>query len=219
MKKMNNKNPHSGIGSSVLLSNNTMVVFGDPPNDDLIVEQKNVKSSIPSLYKKGILQDIEESALDELMSKVKLLYYSDAVCQFNLNLNRLQQIKDSIKKWSCTHIRMFAHQGKLRVLFYDCRMGDMKFRAARKYSLSLHYLDLQVILVNEFTFTFKAKSFVKIPFDDYLVRIGDNSICLLVPSKKDVQYLIRDQEMHEPAITFTSPRLNSDIVFSPAPNL
>lgn len=211
------KNLHSGIGSSILFFKNSMVVFGDPPYDDLIVDQRNVKSSKPTLYKEGILQDIEESAIEGLMDKVRMLAYSDAVAQFNLNLNLLQQIKDSIKKWSCTHIRIFTYQGKIRILFFDCRMGDMKLRATRKNSLSVHYLDLQVILIEEFTFTFKAKSFAKIPFDDYLVRIGNNSICTLIPPNKDHQYLIRDQEIQEPMIIFKNPHLNSDIVFSPAP--
>ena len=159
-----------------------MVVFGDPPNDDLVLEQRNLKSSKSVLYKEGITQDIEASALEDLMDKVRLLSYSDAVAQFNLNLNLFQQIKDSIKKWSCTHIRIFTHQGKVRILFFD------------------------------------AKSFAKIPIDNYLVRIGNNSICTLIPSNKDIQYLIRDQEIYEPFITFMSPRLGVDIVFSPSPN-
>ena len=211
-------NQHSTIGSSVLLSKNSMVVFGDPPNDDLVLEQRNLKSSKSVLYKEGITQDIEASALEDLMDKVRLLSYSDAVAQFNLNLNLFQQIKDSIKKWSCTHIRIFTHQGKVRILFFDCRMGDTKFRVTRKNSLSVHFFDLQTILIEEFTFTFKAKSFAKIPIDNYLVRIGNNSICTLIPSNKDIQYLIRDQEIYEPFITFMSPRLGVDIVFSPSPN-
>ncbi len=212
------KNPHSAIGSSVLFADGSVVVFGDPPHDDLIVEQRNVKSSTPTLHREGILQDIEESALNELMGKVRALSHSDAVAQFNLNLSLLEKIKDSIKKWSCTHIRVFTHEGKIRFLFFDCRMGDLKFRAARKNSLAVHYLDLQVIVIEEFTFTFKAKSFAKIPFDDYLVRIGDNSICTLKPTNKDCHYLMRDQEIHEPMVYFASSRLNSEIVFSPAPN-
>ena len=83
-------NQHSTIGSSVLLSKNSMVVFGDPPNDDLVLEQRNLKSSISVLYKEGITRDIEASALEDLMDKVRLLSYSDAVAQFNLNLNLFQ---------------------------------------------------------------------------------------------------------------------------------
>jgi hypothetical protein len=218
MKTKNFNNPHSAIGSSVLISKKSMVVFGDPPNDDLILEQKNLKSSKPILYKKGIAQNIEESALDDLMDKVRLLSYSDAVAQFNLNLNLFQKIKDSIKKWSCTHIRIFTYQGKVRILFFDCRMGDTKFRVPRKNSLSVHFLDLHTIPIEEFSFTFKAKSFAMIPLDNYLIRIGDNSICTLMPSTKDIQYLIRDQEIYEPFITFMSPRLDVDIAFSPSPN-
>jgi len=214
-----NINPLHSLGSSVLYAKNQMVVFGDPPNDDLVLEQKHIKVKVPVLYKSGVDQNIEGDALEELMSNVQLLTYSDAVAQFVIHSDLIQKIKVATKDWSLTHLRMFTHQSKLRVVIFDCRMNDQKLRIARKNSLHLRYLDLEVRVIKEFTFTMKSSSFGKIPIDDYAVRIGDNGICSFISAKKNVQFLLRDQESHEPLVTFKSPRLGADIVFAPVPNL
>ena len=214
-----NNNSYSGIGSSVLYAKNQMVVFGDPPNDDLVVEQKHIKVKSPVLYKLGIEQNFEEDVLEELMAKVQLLTYSDAVALFGINSNLLQSIKESVKNWSSTHLRMFTHKGKLRVVMFDCRMNDQKLRIARKNSLQLRYLDWEIRIRKEFTFTMKLSSFSKIPMDDYAVRVGDNGICSFVSAKNNIQFLLRDQELHEPLVTFQSPRVDAEIVFAPVPNL
>lgn len=214
------KNNHSfsGIGSSILYAKNQMVVFGDPPNDDLVVEQKHIKVKSPVLYKSGVDQNVEEDALEELMTKVQLLTYSDAVAQFGINSNLLQSIKESMKNWSSTHLRMFTHLGKLRVVMFDCRMNDQKLRVARKNSLQLRYLDWEVRILKDFSFTMKSSSFGKLPVDDYAVRVGDNGICSFASAKKNVQFLLRDQELHEPLVTFQSPLIGAEIVFAPVPN-
>lgn len=212
-------NSFAGIGSSVLFSKNQMVVFGDPPNDDLVVEQKYIKAKKSALFKSGVEQQIDELALDELMGKVQLLTYSDAVAQFLMNTNLLQTIKAAIKEWSSTHLRMFTHNGKLRVVLFDCRMNDQKLRVSRKNSLQLRHLDLQIRIFENFSLTVKSNSFSKLPTDDYAVRVGDNGICTFISAKKNVQFLFRDQDLHEPLITFKSPRLDAEIVFAPVPNL
>ena len=74
-------------------------------------------------------------------------------------------------------------------------------------------------MLQEFSFTMKSNSFGKLPLDDYAVRVGDNGICAFISAKKNVQFLLRDQELHEPLVTFQSPRLGADIVFAPVPNL
>jgi hypothetical protein len=101
---------------------------------------------------------------------------------------------------------------------FDCRMNDQKLRIARKNSLHLRYLDWEVRVLKEFSFTMKSSSFGKIPMDDYAVRVGDNGICSFVSAKKTVQFLLRDQELHEPMVIFQSPRLGAEIVFAPVPN-
>ena len=213
-----NINPFSGIGSSVLYAKNKMVVFGDPPNDDLVVEQKNIKIKKPVLYKSGVDQNVEEDALEELLAIVQLLTYADAVAQFVINSNLLQSIKESMKNWSSTHLRMFTHHGKLRVVMFDCRMNDQKLRVTRKNSLQLRYLEWEVRILKDFSFTMKSSSLGKLPVDDYAVRVGDNGICSFVSAKKSVQFLLRDQELHEPLVTFQSPRIDAEIVFAPVPN-
>ncbi len=211
-------NQFSGIGSNVLYAKNQVVVFGDPPNDDLVVEQKYIKVQSPSLHNSGAKQQIDEHALDELMSKVQHLTYSNSVAQFIINSELLQQIKIATKEWASTHIRMFPQNGKLRVLMFDCRMNDQKLRVSRKSSLQLRYLDLPIRVFDTFTFTLKSGSFSKLPVEDYAVRIGDNGICAFIASNKNVQFLFRDQDLHEPLITFASPRLAAEIAFAPVPN-
>ncbi len=214
-----NINPLHSLGSSVLYAKNQMVVFGDPPNDDLVLEQKHVKVKVPVLFKSGVDQNIDGDALEELMSKVQLLTYSNAVAQFVINPDLIQKIKEATKDWSSTHLRMFTHHSKLRIVIFDCRMNDQKLRIARKNSLQLRYLDLEVRVIKEFSFTLKSSSFGKMPMDDYAVRVGDNGICSFTSAKKNVQFLFRDQELHEPIVTFPSPRLGAEIVFAPVPNL
>jgi hypothetical protein len=207
------------IGSSVLFANGRKVVFGDPPNDDLVVEQKNIKSTKSVLYKSGIKQVVDAAALKQLMDRVQLLTYSDAVAQFQMDSDLFRKMRETIENLPATHFRMFDHNGKLRIFFFDCRMNDQKLRVTNEHSLRIDMCDLDIRLIRNFTFTIKTSSFLKMPLDDYVVRVGDNNICVFIPSKHDVKFLIRDQELHEPIVTFQSPRLGTEIVFAPVPNL
>lgn len=211
-------NPFSTIGSSILFAKNQLVVFGDPPNDDLVVEQKNVKFSTTALFKSGISQEVPKIELEKLMGQVQLLTYSDAVAQFPMNSDLFEKIKVATVKNSSTHIRMFTHNDKLRFSLFDCRMSDPKFRFAKENSFEIHYIDHQILRNGDFTFTLKSDSFGKLPKDDYIVRVGDNSICTLTPAKKNVQFLMRDQDLQEPLFTFQSNQVGCEIFFAPDPN-
>jgi len=211
-------NTFASIGSSILYAKNKIVVFGNPPNDDLIVEQKYLKKLPSKLLKSGIEQKIDTRFLDELADKVQLLTYSDAVAQFFINADLLEKIKKVIEDYSSTHLRMFTHNGKLRFFIFDCRMSDQKLRVSRRNSLQLHYIDVAIQIKKDFTFTIKSNTFKKIPKDDYAVRVGENGICSFTPAKKNIRFLIRDQELSEPLVTFQSPLLDAQIVFAPAPN-
>jgi hypothetical protein len=208
----------SSIGSFVLTTKTKQVVFGDAPNDDLVVEQRNSRPAKTSLIKSGVAQKIPTDELEKLMDRVESLTYSDAVAQFNLNKRQMKLIKDAIDAWSSTHIRILPYDGKLRFLIFDCRMNDPKLRVVRDESLQVHYLDFEIVHLEEFSFTMKSSSFSKLPNDDYMVRVGDNSICAFASTKLNTQFLLRNQENQEPFVSFTSPLVGSDIVFAPVPN-
>jgi hypothetical protein len=181
--------PFSRIGSYVLYAKNQRVVFGDPPNDDLVIEQKHITTTHCCLRKSGVDQKIESQALEDLMSKVQLLTHSDALAQFAINADLFSKIKQIIKNRSSSHLRIFSINGKLRVYIFDCRMNDQKLRVARKHSLQLQYLDLNARIFRDFSFTIKSSTFIKLINDEYVIRIGDNGICSFMTAKRDINFL------------------------------
>lgn len=212
------KNSHSSVGTFVLIHSGHIVVFGDQPHDDMVVLEKTTTVKYPALYKSGKRQTIARERLDQLMHRVHLLTHASALAQFSLNADLLGQIKEISAQFSTTHMRMFSNEEKLRIVLFDCRMNVPSLSIKRSNSLQLHYFDLDIRLIANFSCTLKSTSFAKIPIDDYVVRIGDNSICALVPAKKSVQYLIRDQEIQEAIVNFQSPLVGADIVFAPETN-
>ena len=213
------ESPFQSIGSFTLICPGQAVVFGDAPNNDLVVIERSSKFKKTALFENGVEKNYDPKVLIDLSNKIQSLTHADTVCQVGIDNSLLKFIKQGISKWSSTHLRLFTYQEKLRILFFDCRMNVQTHRVLRKKSLITYHMDLDIRFIEDFALTLKAASFVKISQDDYLLRIRSNGIVSFEKIDDEVSYLMRDQRLQEPLISFYNSRIKSDIVFSPAPNL
>ena len=106
----------------------------------------------------------------------------------------------------------------MTVTVFDCRDFEFDRRIGRKNSLKINYLDIETRKFENFTFTFNAESFVKLPSVDCNFRIGQNGVTEVNPIDGDVSYLIRDQKLIEPVTVFDSKSVGKDIAFVFHPN-
>lgn len=204
---------YKSLGSFLLLSEQIFVVFGDPPNTDLICLGATKNKFSPSLYHSGVKQGQSVEACSDLVRNVKRLQQSDAVASFSISEATISVLKKAGGALDATHIRLHSERNNLRVMLFDCRTFDPSFRLQRKTTHKFRYLDVEIRMFQEFTSTLKLDSFQKLPMDDYDVRIGDNSITQFTPQKQSVTYLLRDQEIIEPMTVFHSERISQDIAF------
>ena len=205
---------HRAIGNDAITSKNSLAIFGNTENQDLVflkVFKQNLKSHF---YRDEVKLQVESSVCDDLMGRVLELRKSNALLVFTLTQTQKNIISDSGKVIQATHLRLHIIEDKLRISVFNLEHFERDYRLKRKNSLKIRYLDLNVRVIKDFSFTIRFDSFLKLPTGSYNARVGDNSICTFEPHNEDgVTYLIRDQDFIEPVTQFHSPAASRDICF------
>lgn len=204
---------HKGLGSFLLTSGRSYVVFGDAPFSDLICIGKSDSTLLPALYLNDLKQTQTEDVCSDLFRKVELLKSSSARALFSLTDAEIQAIRLNGESVNATHLRLHINDGNLRITVFDYRKFDNQLRLSRKTSQVLRYLEYEIRVTDEFSFTIKFDSFKKIPLKAYEVRVGDNDICQFSPHDSSEDYLFRNQKLIEPMTVFRSPAIDQDICF------
>lgn len=204
---------HTGIGSFVLTSSHSYVVFGDAPCNDLICVGKTNLPHQSFLYLNGEKQRQSERVCADLFRRTESLKFSNALASFSLTDAEIQAIRLNGDSVNATHLRMHINDGKLRITALDYRKFDSQLRLSRKTSQVLRFLEYEIRVISDFSFTLKFDSFKKIPQKTYDVRVGDNGICQFSPHDSSENYLFRDQQLIEPLTVFHSPAIDQEICF------
>jgi len=215
---------YSHIGSYLLLTPNSFVIFGNQSeevsksNDDMVILGK-CKYRHTQLVINSKVIDHKEDELKLLNSKVESLIESSAYGSFLLAENGIKKIKKCIKNIDATHLRIHNVATSVRISIFDYRQFLDKSRIQRKVSQKIRYYDSDNANVgDDFTVTINAASFLKLPIKDTIVRINTNGICQFEPIQDDLKYLMRDQDIIEPITTFFSDRLDCQISLALLPN-
>ena len=153
-----------------------------------------------------------------LFNKLQSLKQTNANSIFTLTSENIKRIKNSIKLLDATYVRVWAIENRITVTVFDCRDFEFDRRIGRKNSLKINYLDIETRTFENFTFTFNANSFTKLPSVDCNFRIGQNGVTEVSPIDGDVSYLIRDQQLIEPVTVFDSKSVGKGIAFLFHPN-
>ena len=207
------------LGSAVLRVHDSFAVFGKRKTDDMVIIGKDKgKKNKPSLHISSIKQIVTDDEVIGLLSKLQSLRQTNANAIFALTSENIKRIKNSIKLLDATHVRVWANNNHMTVTVFDCRDFEFDRRIGRKNSLKINYLDIETRKFENFTFTFNAESFVKLPSVDCNFRIGQNGVTEVNPIDGDVSYLIRDQKLIEPVTVFDSKSVGKDIAFVFHPN-
>ena len=207
------------LGSAVIRVAKSFAVFGHKKTDDMVIigKEKGIKSK-PSLHVSSITQKVTDDEVVGLFNKLQSLRQTNATAIFTLTSENIKRIKNSIKLLDATHVRVWASENRITVTVFDCRDFEFDRRIGRKNSLKINYLDIETRTFENFTFTFNANSFTKLPSVDCNFRIGQNGVTEVSPIDGDVSYLIRDQQLIEPVTVFDSKSVGKGIAFLFHPN-
>ena len=207
------------LGSAVIRVAKSFAVFGHKKTDDMVIigKEKGIKSK-PSLHVSSITQKVTDDEVVGLFNKLQSLRQTNATAIFTLTSENIKRIKNSIKLLDATHVRVWASENRITVTVFDCRDFEFDRRIGRKNSLKINYLDIETRTFENFTFTFNADSFTKLPSVDCNFRIGQNGVTEVSPIDGDVSYLIRDQQLIEPVTVFDSKSVGKGIAFLFHPN-
>ena len=164
--------------------------------------------------------DTKTSASDckSLLQEVENLSRSNAYTSFSLPSGVVQKLKDSIRKLTATHVRLFNDGDKLRIVVFDYVKFHSSYRLPRKTSNLVRYHDTRIVAHDDFSTTFLAQSLARLPTVNLQIRVGENGISQVSTDKGDMTYLIRDQGLREPMAVFDSPQVGHRICFVFHPN-
>ena len=203
----------SNIGDHAMAFSNQVIFWGNEGiNDDMMLIGK-VKYSpkTPELFYQRKSIHIQQKELLSLYEKVIALTTTSAYAMFLLNAEDIKMIKQGINKLDATHIRLFSTNGQVKLSIFDYRNFVDSLRASRKKSYKIYSLDIDTDVSNDFSHTFNASSFAKVPYQDLFVRIGTNGLCELNLVKDELKYFFRDQQIKEPITTFYSNQVGQDV--------
>lgn len=192
---------------------NQFVAFGAPAFDDLVIRgalERSVKSS-RLFTPEGATED-SQNRCDQLWSMVSDLTDKGMLGFFNLTHQQTESIRRCIKKMDATHVRFHSERNGIHVSIFDFRRFEFASRLHREKEVRLVVDTISKQDAFAFTATVMATTLMKLPLDSYSVGVGRNGIVKMSASTKNLNYLIRDQEVTEPASFSASDRLASEIV-------
>ncbi len=203
--------------TKTLVVGSRYAVFTERGNRDLVVLGQCDAQRTPALY-----YGTEKSAAtkDEcltLFAEIDTLTRTNAYASVSLPSGVVQKLKDSIKKLNATHLRFFNDGEKLRIVVFDWVKFHASYRLPRKTSNLVRYHDTLIVAHENFSATFLAQSFLKLPTESLQMRFGENGVTHITTDKGETSYLMRDQRMKEPMTVFHSKQIGQNIalVFHP----
>lgn len=201
-----------------LVTSDSDIVFIGGRSRDLISVTRRKYRGKSILLHDGMDTKTRVSDCRVLAQEVANLSRSDAYTSFPLSSGVVQKLKNSIRKLSATHVRMFNDNDKLRIVVFDYVKFHSSYRLPRKTSNLMRYHDTRIVAHDNFSTTFLAQSFAKLPTENLQIRVGDNGITTVTTDTGDTTYLIRDQGLKEPMTVFDSPQVGHRICFVFHPN-
>jgi hypothetical protein len=187
------------------------VAFGSTDFDDLVIRGRlGKRTNTNGLFDWQEPTDDSTERCRELFNDVCDLTDQGTLGSFNVTAEQLKRIDECIKKIDATHVRFHSQSNGVFVSVFDVRRFDYTLRLPRAHEVRLVVDKLSSQSAYTFSATINASTFLKIALDGYTVSIGCNGIVRMIASKADSEYLIRDQEVIEPAIFNDQP--DSEIV-------
>lgn len=205
----------------LLVPPSQFIGIGGDDMEDMIVHGsiKSISGNVSELTVDG---QEEEFDLDpDVVKTIDACQNTDAIALFSLVDTKIKEIKQAISVLDATHVRFHHKNGSIWVHVFDYRCFLYEHRIRKNHPFTVGTVNLYKKSDLDFTFTMNAKSFSCILEQDYSVRIGSNGYAELSSSdykKTDFSYLIKDQGVVEPVITFFNDQLGKDICFVPVPN-
>lgn len=203
--------------TKTLVMGSRFAVFSNDRNHDLVVLGRCEVQRTPILYEGKERSPTTKGDCQRLFAEIDSLIRTNAYASVSLTAGLMQKLKDSIKKLNATHVRVFNDGDRLRIVVFDYVKFHASYRLPRKTSNLVRYHDTLIVAHENFSATFLAQSFVRLPTQNLQFRFGENGVTQITTDKNDTDYLIRDQKLKEPMTVFFSKQVNQSIalVFHP----
>ncbi len=203
--------------TKTLVVGSRYAVFTNEKNRDLVTLGKCESQRTPTLYDGKVNSGATRDECQSLLAEIDALTRTNAYASVSLPSGVVQKLKDSIKKLNATHVRFFNDGDRLRIVVFDYVKFHASYRLPRKTSNLVRYHDTLIVAFENFSATYLAQSFARLPTENLQLRIGENGVTHITTDKGEASYLMRDQRLKEPMTVFFSKQVNQNIslVFHP----
>ena len=205
----------------LLLPKNRFIGIGDQDTDDSVIDG-SISCTLDRVLEMDADGQVSEFDLDSsVVEYIDQTKKSRAVAIFSISASVIRELKQGILAMDATHIRFHNRANGVWVSVYDYRCFLYQHRIRKDHPFEVGQICLYKRVDQEFSFTINASFFKQILEQDYTVRIGGNGYAEFSSSeykKTDFSYIVKDQGIVEPVVTFFNAQFVTDISFVPVPN-
>jgi CRISPR/Cas system CSM-associated protein Csm3 (group 7 of RAMP superfamily) len=208
---------YSNYGELFLVTpNSTVIVFGkSEKHEDLVIRTNlNINQKSYQLFNLDGLVNVTETEVMNLFNKVITKIKSVPTESFNLDKKYVEAIGDTINTTDSTHIRFFTEDSNLKVSVFNYRQFISRISIREN---STPFISESIIknsyFSGEINFTLDARTFLKLPDNNYDVEILENGLINFINLESEIEFFLREQEIQEPITKFINEKSEREIVF------
>jgi CRISPR/Cas system CSM-associated protein Csm3 (group 7 of RAMP superfamily) len=208
---------YSNYGEFFLVTpNSTVIVFGkSEKHEDLVIRTNlNINQKSYQLFNLDGLVNVTETEVMNLFNKVITKIKSIPTESFNLDKKYVEAIGDTINTTDSTHIRFFTENTNLKVTVFNYRQFISKISIRENQT---PFISESIIknsyFSGEINFTLDARTFLKLPDNNYNVEILENGLINFINLESEIEFFLREQEIQEPITKFINEKSEREIVF------
>ena len=208
---------YGNYGDSFLVTpNSTVIIFGkSEKHEDLVIRTNlNINQKSYQLFNLDGLVNVTETEVMNLFNKVITKIKSTPSESFNLDKKYVEAIGDTITTTDSTHIRFFTEDSNLKVSVFNYRQFISRISIREN---SNPFISESIIKNSYFSgdinFTLDARTFLKLPDNNYDVEILDNGLINFINLDSEIEFFLREQEIQEPIIKFINEKFDQETVF------
>lgn len=208
---------YSNYGDFYLVTpSSTVLIYGKKyRHEDLVIRSnQNLNQNKFLLFGLDGQIEIPETDIESLFNKTIKKLKSTPTQNFNLDKKYVEAIGDTVNTTDSTHVRFYTEDLNLKVSVFNYRQFITRINIR---PMGQPFVSESVIQNSEFTgdinFTIDAKTFLKLPNQNYEVEIMENGLVNFINLEYELEFFIREQELQEPLTKFTNEKLDQEIVF------
>jgi len=155
----------------------------------------------------------ETNNIKQEIDRIDKLTYVDLITTFNLNAFLIKKIRSVIQRNKSTHMRFFTFNNDVRLTLFDFRSFISQAQFLKRNSIKLFSLPSVQYVKEVFSKTLRTDSFLKTSQNELEIEITKSHIVILKDNRKQLSFLLADQNLKEPIVSFNCEKINKSVSF------